>query len=370
MCNACSPALVDATPDSFGEKMLEVMNNSALGLLLSLGHRTGLFDAMQGAGWLSSADLAEQAGLNERYVREWLGGVVTGRIVEFCDSDDDGIFGYRLPDAHAEILCRSGESMATVFQWISVLGGVESDIVEVFEKGGGVPYERFDRFHEVMAEESNLSVVSGLHEHIVPLVDGLDEQLERGIDVLDVGCGSGMAICELASRYPSSRFTGFDLCEPAVEAARAHAKQHGLTNVTFETQDVSQLHDENLFDLVTGFDVVHDQRDPEGVLQAIRRVLRPEGTFLMQDLRCHTNVGENIGHPLCPFLYTISTMHCMTVSLAQGGAGLGAAWGEELAVEMLNDAGFEGVTVNTLPHDIQNNWYVMRKPEAVLAGVA
>ncbi|MFG0256514.1 MAG: class I SAM-dependent methyltransferase [Phycisphaerales bacterium JB043] len=367
MCNACTPALaLTDSPDAFGERLLDVLNDAGLALMLSIGHRTGLLDAMQDTGWLTSEELASRTRLNERYVREWLGAMATGRVVEI-DGESD-VPSFRLPHSHAELLCRSGESMGTVFQWIAVLAEVESEIVDVFKHGGGVPYESFTRFHEVMAEESSLSVVAGLHEHIVPLVPGLDVALSTGIDVLDVGCGSGRAICELAREYPSSRFTGFDLCQPAIDRARAHAESLGLTNVSFEARDVTEMAGEDHFDLVTGFDVIHDQRDPAGVLQAIKRVLRPEGTFLMQDLRCHTNVVENIGHPLCPFFYTISTMHCMTVSLAQGGAGLGAAWGEELAAEMLNDAGFDNVNVNTLPHDIQNNWYVMQKPARVLAG--
>lgn len=277
---------------------------------------------------------------------------------------------YRLPESHTQVLARSGQSMASMFQWVAVLGAVESRIVDVFKNGGGVPYEAFDRFHEVMAEESNLTVVSGLHEHILPLVPGLADRLEQGIDALDIGTGSGQAMCALARRFPNSRFTGIDLCEPAVVAARKTADQAGLENVTFHVCDVTQLATANRYDLVTGFDVIHDQRDPAGALDAVLRVLKPGATFLMQDLQCSSRVAENLNHPLCPFLYCISTMHCMTVSLAQGGAGLGAAWGEQLAVQMLDEAGFKQVRINRLPHDIQNNWYVMVKPHAAVQSAA
>lgn len=367
MCNACTPAQIetdDAQAEAFAERMLATLNEASLALMLSVGHRTGLLDAMADQGWLTSAALAERADLSERYVREWLGAMATGGVVEVDGSDATD--RYRLPEAHAAVLTRGGESMATIFQWIAVMGEVETRVVEAFRQGGGVPYEAYSRFHEVMAEESSLSVVSGLHEHIVPLVDGLSEQLASGVRVLDIGCGSGRALCELARRYPDSTFQGFDLCQPAIEAAREHADSLGLTNVHFAVRDVTALAAER-FDLITAFDVIHDQRDPAGVLRAVRRALAPGGTFLMQDLRCHSRVAENVGHPLCPMLYTISTMHCMTVSLAQGGAGLGAAWGEQLAVRMLGEAGFGEVTVNTLPHDIQNNWYVVREAGAVAA---
>jgi 2-polyprenyl-3-methyl-5-hydroxy-6-metoxy-1,4-benzoquinol methylase len=338
------------------------LNSSMLGLMVSVGHRTRLFDVMAGLDWVTSAELAEIAGLNERYVREWLGSMATGHIVEVDGSDD--VERFLLPKAHAVVLGRDGESMATVFQWIGVLAEAETGVVDAFTHGGGVPYEAYSRFHEVMAEESNLSVVSGLHEHILPLAPGLAAQLDAGIDVLDIGCGSGLAMCELACRFPRSRFTGYDLCPDAVAAARQNAEERGLTNVTFDVRDVTTLGASDAFDVVTAFDVIHDQRDPVGVLQAVNRALRPGATFLVQDLRCHSRISKNVGHPLCPMLYTISALHCMTVSLAQNGAGLGAAWGEELAVSMLEDAGFEDLAVNTLPHDIQNNWYVMRKPAA------
>jgi len=372
MCNACKTigsASEDAGvlpgAEAFMGRMLEVLNHAGLAMMISIGHRTGLFDAMAGAGRLTSVELAARSGLQERYVREWLGAMATGGVVEIDGGGDVDV--YELPAVRAAVLGRGGERMAQVFQWIAVLGEVESGVVESFRRGGGVPYEAYSRFHEVMAEESAMSVVSGLDEHILPLVPGLVGRLEAGIDVLDIGCGAGRALCELAGRFPSSRFVGYDLCEPVIEMARRQAGEAGLTNVRFEVRDVSRLcvddrDDSGSFDLVTGFDVIHDQRDPAGTLSAVRRVLRSGGTFLMQDLRCNTRVAENVGHPLCPFFYVISTMHCMTVSLSQGGAGLGSAWGEQLAVRMLEEAGFEGVTVNTLPHDIQNNWYVMTSP--------
>lgn len=368
MCNACNTITstqnnTDEQTQQFAENMFGTLNQVGLGIMISVGHRTGLFDAMQGMGWTDSKRLAEKANLQERYVREWLGAMATGHVVQV---DGSGVSDrYHLPDAHAKVLSRSGMSMASAFQWIEVMADVEGKVVDAFKHGGGVPYEAYDRFHEVMAEESRLSVVGGLSEHILPMVDGLEARLQAGIKVLDIGCGSGLAMCTLAGQFPNSEFLGLDLCQPAIDTARQTAKNMGLTNVRFDACDVTTLVLDNHFDLVTAFDVIHDQRDPAGVLAMVHRVLAEEGTFLMQDLRCNSRSSQNVDHPLCPFLYTISTMHCMTVSLAQGGAGLGAAWGEQLAMSMLAEAGFEGITVNTLPHDIQNNWYVMQKTAGV-----
>jgi hypothetical protein len=113
--------------------------------------------------------------------------------------------------------------------------------------------------------------------------------------------------------------------------------------------------------LVTTFDAIHDQAKPLSVLKGIYRTLRRDGVYLMQDIKGSSQVHKNIDHPLGTLLYTVSCMHCMTVSLAQGGEGLGAMWGEEKTREYLKQAGFHSIEKHELAHDIQNNWYVVRK---------
>ncbi len=142
---------------------------------------------------------------------------------------------------------------------------------------------------------------------------------------------------------------------------RAQAQRDGLTNVRFETRDVSNLEESQKFDLITAFDAIHDQAKPDIVLREITSALRPSGTFLMQDILASSYLEKNLENPLAPFLYTISTMHCMTVSLAQGGAGLGTCWGRELAEKMLQDAGLRDIRVERLPHDEMNYYYIARK---------
>lgn len=347
--------------EAFAGRMLELLNSGALAVMISVGHRTGLFDALARLDAATSQELADAAELNERYVREWLGAMTAGRIVEV----DPGTARYSLPPEHAAWLTRaaSPDNLAVEAQWITSLSAVEDDIVDCFQKGGGVPYERYARFHEVMAEESAQTVLSVLFSHILPLVPGMSERLEEGASLLDLGCGRGRALLVLAERFPQSTFQGYDLSTDAISYATAQAEERGLVNVTFTQRDLSTFDEDaapEAFAFVTTFDAVHDQARPLAMLKGIRRTLEEGGTYLMQDIQGSSHHHENIDHPGAPLLYMISCMHCMTVSLAQGGDGLGAMWGEQKARELLAEAGFTSVDVRLLEHDPFNAYFVVR----------
>jgi ubiquinone/menaquinone biosynthesis C-methylase UbiE len=351
-----------AKAEAFSGRVLSALNNGALCLMVSIGHRAGLFDSMSQSPLATSDAIATGAGLNERYVREWLGAMVTGGVVDF----DPATNRYTLPAEHAAFLTRAAaaDNMAVFAQYIGILGGVEDDILECFRKGGGVPYAKFPRFHDVMAEDSGQSVLSSLEAHILPLAPGLMERLAKGIRVLDAGCGRGRILLRLAELYPQSRFVGMDLSTEATGNAREMAAKAGLKNIDFEAVDLSSFEttaESEAFDFVTTFDAIHDQAKPLNVLKGIHRTLKADGVYLMQDISGTSHVDKDAEHPIGPFLYTISCMHCMTVSLAQGGEGLGAMWGEEKTREYLHKAGFSSVTTHRLAHDIQNNWYVVTK---------
>ena len=358
MCFMDAPPAMAGTAGTFADRMMAMLNNAGLSLMVSVGHRTGLFDTMAEMPPATAAETAERAGLQERYVREWLGAMVTGRIVMY----DAASQRFHLPPDHAAMLTRRAtpNNMAAVTQFIAVLAGVEDQIVDCFHEGGGVPYAAFPRFQETMVEESNQTVVSALMEHIMPMMPEMMERMEQGCDVLDVGCGRGRALLALARQFPRSRFTGYDIDGPAIANANATAAEMGLKNVRFAVCDVARMNDENRYDLVLAFDAIHDQAHPDRVLAAVRRALRPDGRFMMQDIAGSGDLAQDMAHPMAPFLYTISCMHCMTVSLAEGGRGLGAMWGRKLALQMLDEAGFAEVDVRELPHDIQNHYYVAR----------
>jgi 2-polyprenyl-3-methyl-5-hydroxy-6-metoxy-1,4-benzoquinol methylase len=345
--------------EAFVGRLLDDLNGGATMIMTSIGHRTGLFDVMAGLPPSTSKQIADAANLNERYVREWLGAMVVGRIVEH--DPENGT--YYLPQEHAAWLTRaaSPNNFAVTAQFIPLISSVEDEVVESFENGVGVPYSAFPRFHEAMAEHSGQTVVATLTDHILPLVPGLIERLEEGIDVLDVGCGSGRALNLMARTFPNSRFSGYDFSEEAIARARAEAQEHGTTNVRFELKDAAALDEKECYDLITTFDAVHDQADPAAVLKGIADALREDGVYLMQDIAGSSHAHKNMDHPIGTYLYTVSTMHCMSVSLSQGGEGLGTMWGEEKAKEMLEEAGFTNVEVKQLPHDPFNNYFIITK---------
>lgn len=344
--------------DAFSESLIEVLNKSAIALALSIGDRVGLFTAMAGLPASTSKQIADAAGLDERYVREWLGTMVTGRVVNYFPESRT----YQLPPEHAAYLTDDGEyNFASAMQFIPVMANVEDKVVDCFETGGGVPYSAYPRFHEVMAKESAQTTVAALEPHILPLVPGLKEKLEAGIDVLDVGCGAGRAMIELAKAYPNSRFAGYDFSEEGIGRANADAKGLGLENVRFEVRDATAIGETESYDLITSFDAIHDQAKPAAMLAGIAQAIRPDGVYLVQDISGSSYLEKNLDHPAAPYMYTISLTHCMTVSLSCGGQGLGAMWGEEKCLEMLKEAGFANVSLHKLDHDFINNYYIATK---------
>lgn len=344
---------------AFTDRMLDMVDTASVAMLVSVGHQTGLFDTLSGLPPATSARIASEAGLNERYVREWLGGMVTGRIVDY----DPGTGSYALPAHRAAVLTRAGGvgNVAPLTMSVAMMGEVEEQLLGCFRAGGGLPYSAYPRFHVIQAEQSAQVLDAALLTEILPLVTGLPERLQAGIDVADIGCGSGHAVNLMASAFPASRFTGIDFSDECLAAAVTEAGALGLPNAVFEARDVAALELADAFDVITAFDSVHDQAQPARVLANIHAALRPGGVFLMADVKASSRLEENIGVPLAAYLYAVSTTHCMPVSLALDGAGLGTVWGRQVATQMLGAAGFADVTVTEVAADPGNYYYLARK---------
>lgn len=354
------PTVDPARAQAFVGTMTNIMNGGALALMCSIGHKTGLFDALSTLPPSTSEEIAAAAGLQERYVREWLAAMTVGGVVDH----DEAAGTFHLPPEHAGLLTRAAGplNLTTFCQYVGLLGQVEDEVVEAFRTGGGVPYDRYPSFQALMAESSGQRFERTLVRQVVPILGPVGEALATGIDVADVGCGSGRAMVILGEAFPASRFVGIDMSDVGIERARALAAARGVANVRFEVHDAAALDHDADFDLVTTFDAIHDQAHPDTVLAAIFAAVRPGGTYLCVEPSASSHLHENVDLPMAPLLYTVSTMHCMTVSLAYGGEGLGAAWGSQETIRRLERAGFVDVRIERVRDDRSNTYFVARRP--------
>lgn len=350
--------------------MTDILNFGALNLAMSVGYRTGLFDVMDMFETPQTVTaIAEKAGLNSRYIREWLGVMATGGIVELSQ-DDEAQSRFFLPKAHADLLTRrSGNANLGVYtQEIPLLTTCALEpVVQGFSTGAGVSYDHYPRFQTFMTQLANAKHQQVLVEKFLPSVDDgeIIRQMQSGIRVCDLGCGEGIATVLMAAAFPQSEFVGIDIDQDALKKARSEAKKQSIPNLKFVQTDAATLENDRslkeAFDYVTAFDAIHDQTRPLQALKGVYSLLKPDGIFSMVDIAAESNLADNLDHPMGPFLYTVSLMHCMPVGLIDGGSGLGMMWGREKAIEMLGKAGFQRIEVVPIPDDPFNFHFLCRK---------
>lgn len=349
----------------FGEKLVQILNHGALNLALGMGYAHRIFDIMddQGAA-LTVEDLADLSGLSRRYLREWMGIMVTGGIVV-----QDPFGGFSLPPSHGDLLCRrSGSNNLGVYtQEIPLLTSCAmAGVLKGFTTGEGVPFSAYPTFQSFMTELADAKHQNVLITDFLPSVDQgrILEKLKQGIRVCDIGCGQGKAVTIMAQAFKNSEFTGIDNHGPAIAAARESARTLGLKNTAFLEADAAGISEQpelaGTFDYITAFDAIHDQSAPLQALKGVLHMLKPEGLFSMIDIKAASDLMGNMDHPMAPFLYTVSLMHCMPVGLNNKGAGLGMMWGKEKAVDLLTQAGFTGICVEDIPNDAFNLHFMCR----------
>jgi 2-polyprenyl-3-methyl-5-hydroxy-6-metoxy-1,4-benzoquinol methylase len=325
-------------------------------VLAAIGDKLGLWKDLAANGSATSDELARRTGIDPRYAKEWTGAMTTAGYLEHDDRT------FTLPAEHVPALA---EERGPVFfggclEMLTGMLQVIDPLTDAFRTGGGVSqdaypqhtYDGMDRFTASWHENLLLQVW-------VPSVPDVQAALERGIDVADVGCGRGRAITKLAEAYPNSRFTGFDIFEPNVQAATVIAADAGVSDrATFQARDVSKGLPA-AYDLITTFDVIHDAADPLGVLRVIRDALKPGGTYLCLDINCSDKLDENVG-PLGALFHGFSVLYCMTTSLAQGGEALGTVGlHEHKLAELAAEAGFSSCRKLPLENPF-NNLYELK----------
>ncbi len=353
----------------FSDRLVQILNHGALNLALGMGYALKIFDVMdQQAAALTLDELAGATGLNARYLKEWLGIMVTGEIVQLLEDKTDQD-RFHLPRAHGDLLCRRAGSrnLGVYTQEIPLLTSCAMTAVENgFTTGQGIPFSQYPAFQAFMSELSDAKHEQVLINEFLPSVDKgrLVERLTAGIRACDLGCGQGVALNLMARAFPRSQFTGIDTHEQAIETARASARAMGLSNVDYLVLDAASVCEKtdlaHSFEYICAFDAVHDQSHPLKALKGVLAMLSPDGIFSMIDIKAGTRIQDNMTHPMAPFLYTVSLMHCMPVGLNDNGRGLGMMWGKEQALDLLRQAGFTRVCAEEIPNDAFNLHFVCR----------
>ncbi|XP_072046945.1 S-adenosylmethionine-dependent methyltransferase Rv2258c-like [Amphiura filiformis] len=347
------------TEDAFCKRMSQLVTDSHLCLSVALGVQTGLFEKM--AEWDEPKfceEIAQATDKKERYVREWLGAMVTGKIVELS-TDSSGVDRFLLPPRRRNALTRAGatDSSTAYSLTIPALAEVFGKIVNCFKKDGpkGVSYSAYSNLlWTSLGGLTEAKYKKHLVADIIPAVPGMTEALESGASVLDIGCGTGATSTLLAAAFPRSTVLAVDTSDEALEITQSKVLKQNLNNITVAKQDASKLPSDwsGKFDLIFANDMVHDSAQPGDVLRCCYEVLKTDGTFVMNDIYTHSSMAKNIQFPYAPLVYNFSVFHCMPVSLNEDGMGLGSAWGIEKAEEMIRAAGFTEVRLTRCPTDV------------------
>jgi 2-polyprenyl-3-methyl-5-hydroxy-6-metoxy-1,4-benzoquinol methylase len=345
----------------FALKVWGYKQGEAVALMIHLGDRLGLYKAMAGSGNLTSGDLADRAGLHERWVLEWLRGQAAAGLVESCDGET-----FHLPDEAVPVLVDEEGSLmfaAGAFQGFAAAPDVVDRLADAFRTGVGLTYD--DRgastahaVERMLGPWARLALVPV----ILPALDGVVERLRRGgARVADVGCGAGTAVLAMAEAFPSSRFEGYDPSRHAIELARTNLGRRRLENAEFHVATGEDLPQEPTYDLVLTLDCLHDMPRPAEAMAAIRRTISPGGAWLIKEVRAAPTWSDNLRNPLLAMLYSFSVAGCMASALSEpGGAGLGTLGLDAPRLEtMCRTAGFGHFKVHDFD-DPANLYYEVR----------
>jgi 2-polyprenyl-3-methyl-5-hydroxy-6-metoxy-1,4-benzoquinol methylase len=347
--------------DRFALRVWQYKQGEVVSLMVHLGDRLGLYRALDGAGWLTAADLAARAGLDERWVREWLRGQAAAGLV---DADDEAT-SFALSPEGALVLAREEDSLS--FAAGAFSGGMAPPatvdaLAEAFRTGAGLTFDQLGRVSaHRLARQSGPWARLALVQRVIPALDGVEERLRAGARVVEVGCGGGLALLAMARAYPASRFEGVDLSRFAIEHAEQAAAESGLDNVRFRVGRGEELAPDGASDLVMTMDCLHDMTRPDLTAAAIRGAIRPDGTWLIREIRSSGTWSRDRRNPLLAMFYGYSVASCMSSALSEpDGAGLGTLGLPAPAVETLcHAAGFGRVALHDLD-DPANLYYEVR----------
>lgn len=338
------------------------LNGTMVIAMIWLGERLGFYKAMRGAGPMSTQTLAEKMGLSERWVREWVHGQVAAGYINY-----DGNSQFELTNEAAAVLAdemNPAFSIGGIHHIPKLLGDILFRIPECFRTGMGLTYDELGAEAAIGVEgffapwfRNSLVPVA------LPALTGVVEKLVAGARVADIGCGTGLALLELAKAYPKSEYHGYELSQHALKRANENLQNTGLKNVSFHNVRDEQLPADSSHDFILTFDCIHDMAHPTEAINAIRKAIKPDGTWFIADIHCGADLNENlkIDNPWLPMLYGFSVLSCMSSSLSEpGGEGLGAVgFSSAVAERMTAEAGFTQFRSLDFEHPL-NDYYEVR----------
>lgn len=350
------PSLANLDADTLkagAQKVFGFLSGALISAMIHLGDRLGLYRAMHGAGPLTSTELADKTGLHERWLHEWLRGQAAAGLLAY--TSQSGHDRFELAPEMAAILADedSPKFAAGVFSDLPQRMVILEKLPDAFRTGLGLPYDA----RGAEGARGIERVFAPWYRHtlipmVIPALDGIEAKLRHGAKVADVGCGAGIALVQMAGAFPDSDFHGYEISEHALERANANAAQAGLANLRFHNARQDALPDDASFDFITTFDCIHDMTRPAEAIRSIRLAIKPDGTWLIADIKSAPTFAENLKRPMTGLMYAFSVMGCMSSALSEpGGAGLGTlGFNEGVARSMTQEAGFRRFT----RHDFEN----------------
>lgn len=319
-------------------KMVTEMGAAAIGPLIILGDRLGLYKTLEEYGPVGSSQLADATGTSERYIREWLAAHAASGYIEYHPDKEQ--FSMTPEQAMVFSNADSPVLMTGAFYAISSMYHDEEIMEKAFKSGNGVSWGDHHSCLFCGTEKFfRPSYSTNLVSSWLPSLDGVVEKLEKGAKVADVGCGHGASTMIMAEAFPNSEFIGFDFHEGSVDHAAKEAKKAGLKNITFKVGNAKNFPGTD-YDLIAFFDCLHDMGDPVGACKHTVNALKPNGTCLLVEPFANDTLKENM-NPVGRAFYSFSTMLCTPSSLSQEvGLALGAQAGEKRLREVALNGGF------------------------------
>ncbi len=341
--------------EAYVGSVMNYMAGEVVSLMIHIGDRLGLYNVLKNVGPITPNQLAERTNLNERWLLEWLRGQTAAGLLKYHGEDQ---FELTLEGGMVLADTTSPTYLAGAFGEPTPPTTVDK-IADAFSTGIGMTWNDHGPNVAHTFERASSPAHAQL-PYVMKLVDGLSEKLNDGALVVDIGCGPGVALENLAKAYPTSQFVGYDPSSIAIN--RAIERVGYLSNVSFEIRDGESLPAKPTYDLVLTLDCMHEMTNPGKVTQAIKQAIQPDGVWIIKEARCSDKLEENFDNPFAAMLYGVSIIYCMSSAMSEpGGAGLGTlGFNPKVGREITQAAGFSKFKEIDYKEDMFNSFFEVR----------